>query len=190
VEHAEVEEGEVVVGLPVASGGDSASCFQPSIRTLDRPAMARLRVARLELPFLAAPDLARCLPRGDRLAAAAALADAGLDLTLAQGFRERARVVAAVGPDLLGPDPPRRQGIDQGQQVAALVLVAGREPHLERRPARVYGEVVAATRPAPLRAPDLVAPFFASTSEASTITRDQSSLSASANCSCNTRIAR
>src|SRR5437870_13635951 len=83
--------------------------------------MARLRVARLELPFLAAPDLARCLPRGDRRAAAAALADAGLDLTLAQGFRERARVVAAIGPDLLGPDPPRRQGIDQGQQVAAQI---------------------------------------------------------------------
>jgi hypothetical protein len=35
---------------------------------------------------------------------------------------------------------------------------------------------------APQRARDLRAPFFASTSEASTITRDQSSLSASTNC--------
>src|SRR5256886_11494669 len=100
--------------------------------------MARLRVARLELPFLAAPDLARCLPRGDRRAAAAALADAGLDLTLAHGVRQRPRVVAAIGPDLLRPDPPRRPGIDQGQQVAALVLVARRGPHLQRRPARGY----------------------------------------------------
>src|SRR5206468_1784864 len=134
-------------------------------------------------------DLARRLPGGDRLVWAAALADAGLDLALAQRPRERARVVAAVGPDLVGPDPARRQRVEQGQQVPALVLVAGREPDLERRPAGVYCEVVAAARPAPLGARDLVAPFFASTSEASTITRDQSSRSASASCSCRTRIA-
>jgi len=69
------------------------------------------------------------------------------------------------------------------------VLVAGREPHFERRPAGVYGEVVAAAGPAQERARDLLAPFFASTSEASTITRDQSSFSAAASSSCKIRTA-
>jgi len=45
--------------------------------------------------------------------------------------------------------------------------------------------VVAAARAAHERARDLLAPFFASTSDASTISRDQSNLSASANCCCN-----
>jgi hypothetical protein len=67
VEHAEVQEGEVVLGLAIASSGDPASSFQPGIGALDRPAMARQRVTRLQLSLLAAPDLARRLPGGDRL---------------------------------------------------------------------------------------------------------------------------
>src|SRR5437879_11801349 len=63
-----------------------------------------------------------------------------------------------------------------------LVLVAGRESHRQRRAACVYGQVVTAAGPAAERARDLLGPFFASTSEGSTITRDQSSLSAPGNC--------
>src|SRR5438309_12022698 len=70
-----------------------------------------------------------------------------------------------------------------------LVLVAGRESHRQRRAACVYGQVEAAAGAAAERARDLLAPFFASTSEASTITRDQSSFSASASCSWRTPIA-
>src|SRR5438445_8872094 len=70
-----------------------------------------------------------------------------------------------------------------------LVLVAGRESHRQRRAACVYGQVVTAAGPAAERARDLLAPFFASTSEASTITRDQSSLSAPASCCCKRRSA-
>lgn len=74
------------------------------------------------------------------------------------------------------------EGIEERDQVAALVLVAGGEANLERVAVSVDREVVAASRPAQERARDLLAPFFASTSEASTITRDQSSLSASRSC--------
>jgi len=87
--------------------------------------MARLRIARLQLPLLAPPDLAGCLPGGDRLVCAATLADAGLDLALAQRLGERARVVAAVGPDLVGPDPARRQRVEQGQQVPPFIPLPG-----------------------------------------------------------------
>jgi hypothetical protein len=184
VDHAEAEEREVVVVLDVAAGRDPALCFQPGVRALDRPAVASLRVAGRELAFLAAPDLAGELAGGNRIPGAAPLADPGLDPAFAQGLRERARVVAAIGPELAGPDPACKERVDERQQMAALVLVASREPDRKRRPAGVYGQVVAASRGAPVRARDLRAPFFASTSEASTITRDQSSFSASASRSC------
>ena len=67
-----------------------------------------------------------------------------------------------------------------------LVLVASRKPQRERQTAGVYRQLVAASGPAQERARDLLAPFFASTSEASTITRDQSSLPAAANSCCKT----
>ncbi len=73
--------------------------------------------------------------------------------------------------------------------MSTLVFVAGREPDRQRCTVGVYGQVRAAPWPAQERARDLLAPFFASTSEASTITRDQSSLSAPANCCCKTAIA-
>ena len=105
-DHAELEEGEVVVGFAVAAGGDAAHCFQPGVGAFDGPAVTCLWVA---------------------------------------GFRQ---------------------------------------------PARFDYEVKAAAGRASERARDLLAPLFASTSEASTITRDQSSLSAPASCCCSTRIAR
>jgi len=61
-----------------------------------------------------------------------------------------------------------------------LVLIAGGESDRERAAVGVYGQVIAAPWFAQERARDLLAPFFAWTSEASTITRDQSSLSAPA----------
>lgn len=71
----------------------------------------------------------------------------------------------------------------------ALVLVAGCESQLQGQAVGVYGEVKAAASAAPECARDLLAPFFASTNDASTITRDQSSRSAPATCCCSTPIA-
>ena len=124
------------------------------------------------------------------IAGAAAFADPRLDLALAQRARKRGGVVAAVGPQLVGSDPARRERVNQRQQVASLVFVAGSEPHLKRCALRVYGEVVATSGTAAERARDLLAPFLASTSDASTITRDQSSLSEPARSVCNTTSAR
>jgi hypothetical protein len=184
-----VEEGEVVVGLALAPRRDPSSCFQPGVRALDGPAVTCERVGSFEPSLLAAPDLACRRAGGDRLARAARLADARLDLALAQGLLDRARGIGAVGPELTRVDAALGEGIEQREQVALLVLVSGREPDRERRPARVYGQVVAAARPPTERARDLLAPFFASTREASTSTRDQSSSCASTRCSCRTPIA-
>ena len=182
-----MEEGEVVIGFVVAAGRDSSFGFQPGVGAFDGPAVARLVVAGLALSFSAAPDLAAV--GGGRLAALSPLADAGFDPAFADLVSERLGVVAAVGPDLVGADTALGECVQQRQQVSLFVLVAGREAQRQRRPVRVYGEVVAAAGPALERARDLVAPFFASTSEASTITRDQSSLSASASSSSSTAIA-
>jgi len=184
-----VEEGEVVVGFLVAAGGDAAFCFEPGVGALDGPAVACLGVAGLQPSLLASPDLAGWCAGGDRLAGSARLADPRLDLTLAQSLLDCRRGVAAVSPQLVGVDAARGERIEEWQQVPLLVLVAGREPDLEWRPGGVYDEVVAAAGPAQERARDLLAPFFASTNEASTITRDQSSLSTPTSCFCSTAIA-
>jgi hypothetical protein len=88
------------------------------------------------------------------------------------------------------PDLALGEQVEQRQQVALLVLVAGREQDLQRQPAGVDYEVETAAGAAAERARDLRAPFFASTSEASTITRDQSSLSASRSFFCKSTSAR
>jgi len=103
-DHAEVEEGEVVVGFAVAAGGDAAFRFQPGVGAFDRPAVSGLRVACLESAFLAAPDLASGLAGWDRLVRSASFADPGLDRAFAESVREWVGVVAAVGPDLVGTD--------------------------------------------------------------------------------------
>ena len=82
-DHAEVEEGEVVVGFAVAAGVDAAHCFQPGVGAFDGPAVACLWVAGFDAAFFAAPDFAAALPGRDRLAGAAWLADPRLDLTFA-----------------------------------------------------------------------------------------------------------
>jgi hypothetical protein len=184
-----VEEGEVVVGFAVAAGGDPAQGFQPGVGAFDRPAVTCLRVAGFDASFFAAPDLATAELGWDRVAGSAWLADARLDLPLLQRLLVRARGVAAVGPQLSRLDTRLGEPVKQRQQVALLVLVSGPEQDLQGEPARFDYEVEAATGRAAERARDLLAPLFASTSEASTITRDQSSLSAPASCSCSTRIA-
>jgi hypothetical protein len=187
---AEVEEGEVVVGFAVAAGADAAECFQPGVGAFDGPAVTGLWVAGFDASFFAAPDFAAALLGWDRVARSAWLADARADPALGECLFVGAWGVAAVGPEFVGLDADFGELVEQWQQVAPLVLVSGPEQDLERDPARLDYDVEAAAGRAPERARDLLAPFLASTSEASTITRDQSSLFASASCSCKTRIAR
>src|SRR5689334_3324061 len=78
-DHRELDEGEVVVGFAVATDRDPTPRLQPGVRALDRPALTRLRIARLEAALLAAPDLAGRAGGRDRLATAAAFADTRLD---------------------------------------------------------------------------------------------------------------
>jgi hypothetical protein len=101
---------------------------------------------------------------------------------------QRPRVVAAVGPQLIGGALLVVELVEQPEQMASLVFVAGAQLDRERQPVSVYGEVVAATGLTAVGAGNLAAPFFASTVEASTITRDQSSVPASASRCCNCAI--
>jgi hypothetical protein len=173
-----VEEGEVVVGFAITADGDPTAVLQPSIRPLDRPALTGQGVSGSQPALSSPPHLAGRRALGDRLACAARLADPRLDLTFAQGLLECGRGIAAIGPQLAGVDAATSEGIHEREQMAPLVLVAGRKSDLERSTVTLYGKVEAASRPAEKRARDLLAPFFASTREASTITRDQSSESA------------
>ena len=134
-----MEEGEVVVGFAVAAGVDAAHCFQPGVGAFDGPAVVCLRVAGFDSSFFAAPDFAAALPGGDRVAGAAWLADAGADFALGQSLLERARGVAAVCPQLAGVDAGGGELVEQWQQVAPLVFVAGCEPDRERLAGRVDG---------------------------------------------------
>lgn len=127
-----MEEGEVVLGLAVSPSGDAALPLQPGVRPFDREAVAGLRVAAAQPPLGAAPDLAHGRTGRDRLACATWLRDVRFDLPLAQRLLELAPGVAAVGPELARTDAARGEGVEEREQVAALVLVAGREPDLER----------------------------------------------------------
>src|SRR5439155_25309493 len=88
-DHAEVEEGEVVVGFAVAAGGDAAFCFQPGVGALDGEAMMRVAVGGAQPSLLSAPHLSRRRSGRDRFAFAARLADPWLDRALAQGLLDR-----------------------------------------------------------------------------------------------------
>jgi hypothetical protein len=78
----------------------------------------------------AAPD--RLRPGRERIARPAASADPRLDRPLAQLLAKRLGVVAAVGPELARAQRAGEQLVDQRQQVAPLVLVAGRQPDRQR----------------------------------------------------------
>ena len=101
--------------------------------------MAGLRVAGLQPPFLAAPDLLDWLAGGDRLPGPAGLADPRLDPPVAECSFELSGGIATVGPQLAGVDALGGELVEQGEQVALLVLVAGREPNGERSAFRVDG---------------------------------------------------
>ena len=96
-------------------------------------------VAGFDASLFAAPDFAAALSVGDRVTGAAWLADAGADFAFGESLLERARGVAAVGPELVGMDAGRGELVEQRQQVAAFVFVAGREPDRERLAGRVDG---------------------------------------------------
>jgi len=138
-DHPQLEKGEVVGGLAVTAGGDPAQRLQPSVRALDRPAVAGLRVTCLQPPLLASPNLARRGTGRDRVARPPRFADPRLDRSFAQCLLECRRGVAAVGPELARTDPGLGERVDQRQQVALLVLVAGRKPDGEGAPERVDG---------------------------------------------------
>lgn len=142
--------------------------------------MASLRVAGFEDVLASACAGPGGLSFEERVAGAAAFADLGCDAALAEGAAEWVAAVAAVGPDLFGLVAGVAECVDEWEQVRALVLVPGAEPDLERPAVRLDCEVVFAGWEAAVdrAGPDQVAPFFASTSEASTTTRDQSSLCA------------
>ena len=78
-----MEEGEVVVRVAVAAGGDPPSCFEPGVGAFDGPAVACLGVTGFEAALLAAPDLLCRCSGWDRLAGPAWFADPGFDLAFA-----------------------------------------------------------------------------------------------------------
>ena len=134
-----MEEGEVVVGFAVAAGVDAAHCFEPGVGAFDGPAVACLWVTGFDASFFAAPDFAAALSVWDRVTGAAWLADARLDLPLGESLFERGGGVAAVCPELVGLDAGGGELVDERQQVAAFVFVAGGEPDRERFAGRVDG---------------------------------------------------
>lgn len=138
-DHRELQEGLVVFGFAVASGRDPASVSEPGVGAFDGPAVAGLGVWRLEDPFAATADLPYPCVCGDLFARPTAPADARLDPAFAQRLFELPGVVAAVGPQLTRSDPALGKRIKQRQQMAALVLVARREPHLKGPPAPIDG---------------------------------------------------
>jgi hypothetical protein len=99
---------------------------QPSIRALDRPALARERIGRLRAPPAAAPDRPRIRRR--RLATRPLAADPRLERARPERLAQGLGVVAAIGPDLGRAKPARPQLVDERQQVALFVLVSGRQP--------------------------------------------------------------
>lgn len=134
-----MEEGKVVLGFAVAAGRDPAGGFQPGVGAFDRPAVAGLGVGGADPAASAPPDFPGRCPFGDRLAGPAGLADPRCDLPFDQRLLELFGGVAPVGPQLTGADVSLGERVDQGQQVPAFVLVAGRESDLQGQPVRVDG---------------------------------------------------
>jgi hypothetical protein len=121
-----------------------------------------------------APDLAGWGAGRDRLAWAALFTDARLDPARVQLRVELGRGVAAIGPQLGWGQAAIQQLIDERQQMGALVLVAWADPDRKRGAPGINDYMETASWAAAEGARDLAAPFFASASEASTITRDES----------------
>lgn len=75
-------------------------------------------------------------------AASAAAADSRFDPAVGDLGAEAVAAVAAVGPDLLGVVAGGEQVVEQRQEVAALVLVAGADPDADGPAVGVDGQVV------------------------------------------------
>src|SRR5204862_6020970 len=115
--------------------------------------MAGLGIRRLQPAPLAPPDLPGRRSGRDRLPGPTRLADPRADPARSQRLLVRGRGVAAVGPKLARPQPLSLQLVQQRQQVAALVLVAGAELDRERLAAGVDYELeTAAGLPRSVRA--------------------------------------
>jgi hypothetical protein len=89
--------------------------------------------------LFASPDLACWCCGWDRFASAAWFADSRFDLAFAERSFERVGVIAAVSPELVRLDATGSERVHERQQVSLLVLVAGRQPHFQRRTMRVDG---------------------------------------------------
>lgn len=138
-DHRELQEGLVGFGFAVAADRDPAAVSQPGGGAFDGPAVRCVRVGGLEDAFAAAAYLADGCAGGDLLAGVAPAADPRLDPAFAQRPFELPGVVAAVGAQLTRSDPALGERIEQRQQMPALVLVARRQPHLERPPVPIDG---------------------------------------------------
>ena len=90
-----------------------------------------MRVAGSEHLFAAAGAGSGGLAFEEWIAGAAAFADLGGDVALAERVAERVAAVAAVGPELLGLVAGGAERVDQRQQVRAFVLVAGADTDRE-----------------------------------------------------------
>ena len=176
-EEGEGEVGEVDVAVGFGADGESSEAAEPGVGAFDDPAVAGEWVAGAGDAFASAGAWPACLVGEERVACSAAFADLGSHSAGAELFAKGFAAVAAVGPDLAGLVADVGERVDERQQMRAFVFVAGADPDVQRPALGVYDEVILAGRKASVdRArPDQVAPFFASTVEASTTTRDQSS---------------
>jgi hypothetical protein len=127
------------LGAPLPASRDPRPAAQPAIRALDLPAMPALRVGALEPLAPAPPDLAGRRAGRDRFAFAAGAADPRGDPALLELRLQLGGGVAAVGPELGGPQAALEQLVDERQQLAALVLVGGPDPDREGGAARLDG---------------------------------------------------
>jgi hypothetical protein len=131
-----LDHGKPVVGSSFPAGRDAPPVAKPAICPFDGPAFAAERVGRLGSPAASAVDERVGVP-GFGFAAPAAAADHRFDAACAQLPAELLAVVAAVGPELEGPQLACQQLVEQRQQVQSFVLVAGADPDRKRRPGRV-----------------------------------------------------
>jgi hypothetical protein len=176
-EDGEGEVGEVDVAVGFGADGEPSEAAEPGVGAFDDPAVAGEWVAGAGDAFAPACAWSGGLVGEEWIACPAAFADLGCDAAGAELVAEGIAAVAAISPDLARLVAEIGERVDERQQVRAFVFVAGADPDLQRPALGVYDEVILAGRKASVdRArPDQVAPFFASTVDASTTTRDQSS---------------
>jgi hypothetical protein len=121
----ELGEGEVELGAAFPADGDAAVVVQPGVGAFDHPAFGCLWVA------------------GASLAGRSFLDDARNDPALAQRDTDVFGVVAAVGEQLVGPLAAAvsqgRDRVDDGERVAAVVVVRRAQEDRERGAVAVAG---------------------------------------------------